>query len=65
MKIQLTYGRSGLAVTLPDDTHIFSPIFKSGLPNEAVALQRGLRNPIGTSPLGKGKGWSQSGDCPY
>lgn len=51
MRINLAYGRTGLAVDMPDTTHIVSARFVPGLPDEAAALREALRRPIDSTPL--------------
>lgn len=54
MQVTLDYGRTGLAVTLPDDRLIAPPLtIKDAppLPDPAAALEEALRNPTGTRPL--------------
>lgn len=52
MRLHLAYGQEGLEVELPGDgVVIIEPTFVPGLPNEAEALHRALRQPIGAPPL--------------
>lgn len=54
MQVTLDYGKTGLAVTLPDDRLIAPPLAirpADPLPNPAAALEAALANPIGTRPL--------------
>lgn len=53
MNVELAYGKTGLAVDLPDDADItvISPRHVDGLPDPADALRRALRHPIGAPPL--------------
>jgi nickel-dependent lactate racemase len=53
MQIQLAYGRSGLAVELPDGAPvtIIEPRFVPGLPAERAAIVAALRAPLGTPPI--------------
>jgi nickel-dependent lactate racemase len=51
MRVELAYGREGLAVDLPDTAAMIEPRFVPGLPDEGAALREALRNPIGTAPL--------------
>ena len=52
MRVDLAYGRTGLAVDLPNDrTTVVEPSYVPGLPDERGALTAALRNPIGTPPL--------------
>src|SRR5919198_822539 len=48
----LAYGRTGLAVELPDDhTDVVEPRDVPGLPDEAAAITAALRAPLGTPAL--------------
>jgi lactate racemase len=53
MRINLAYGRQGLPVQLPDDASVtvIEPTPVPGLRDEADALRRAMRCPIGTAPL--------------
>jgi nickel-dependent lactate racemase len=51
MKVNLAYGHDGLSVNLPDHAHVIRPHPTPGLPNEAAALRRALREPIASAPL--------------
>ena len=52
MQIELAYGRTGLAVSLPSDrTTVIEPGFIPGLPDEVGALRTALRDPVGARPL--------------
>jgi nickel-dependent lactate racemase len=53
MDVQLSYGRNGLHVALPEQaqTTVISPRYVPGLPDEASALRDALRNPIESAPL--------------
>ena len=52
MQVTLAYGRTGLAVELPDDhTDVVEPRDVPGLPDEAAAITATLRAPLGTAPL--------------
>ena len=51
MNIQLSYGRTGLPVDFPLPVDVLHPRHVSGLADETIALQAGLRSPIGTAPL--------------
>ncbi len=53
MQIKLAYGRSGLVVELPDHTQIIASRFVPGLPNEAAAIRKVLRQPINSPALRK------------
>ena len=49
--VQLAYGRSGLALEVPDAAQVIEPRHLEGLADEAGAVARALREPIGTPPL--------------
>jgi nickel-dependent lactate racemase len=52
MKVQLQYGRDGLAVEIPGrDVTLIEPRFVSGLPDERQAFIDAVRDPIGARPL--------------
>jgi nickel-dependent lactate racemase len=51
MKVQLAYGRSGLAVELPEQTQVIQPRFMPGITDEALTLREALRAPIAAPPL--------------
>lgn len=52
MKIRLSYGRTGLAVELPDArTTVITPRHTAGLPDERAALTAALDQPRGCAPL--------------
>src|SRR6185503_15051779 len=51
MQVELAYGRTGLTVELPNTTHIVTPRFMPGLPDEAAAIREALRYPIESAPL--------------
>jgi nickel-dependent lactate racemase len=53
MNIHLAYGKTGLAVELPDewDVSVIEPLFAPGLPDPQAALQAALRRPTGLAPL--------------
>jgi len=52
MKVTLAYGKTGLAVNLPEDrVTLVEPEFIPGLPDERSAFIEALRRPIGTPPL--------------
>ncbi|MBA2446558.1 MAG: nickel-dependent lactate racemase [Chloroflexi bacterium] len=51
-RVKLAYGRSGLDVELPENrSTVIEPRFLEGLPDEAAALRRALRDPIESAPL--------------
>ena len=52
MKIKLSYGRDGLWVDLPDDTHILLSKKVPGLIDEVGSIRNALQNPIHSEPLG-------------
>ena len=55
MKIELSYGKTGLIVELPDtldaEVTVIEPKFVPGVEDEAAALLESLRKPIGCEPL--------------
>ncbi|MBN1220285.1 MAG: nickel-dependent lactate racemase [Anaerolineae bacterium] len=53
MKIQLAYGKTGLAIELPDhlDVTVVEPKFVPGLSNPARALRAALQSPLKSPPL--------------
>ena len=51
MKVELAYGRHGLAVELPASTDVVTARFTPGAADERAALQQALRTPLGTPPL--------------
>ena len=53
MRLQLAYGRTGLAIELPDDVPltVIEPRFVPGLADERLEVKKALRSPRGTAPL--------------
>jgi nickel-dependent lactate racemase len=52
MRVKLAYGRTGLWVELPDsNVTVLEPVYIPGLADERAALERALRQPLGTPPL--------------
>ncbi len=53
MRLNLAYGRTGLAIELPDDipVRVLEPRFVPGLPDEQSAILTALRSPRGRPPL--------------
>lgn len=51
MEIDLNYGRTGLAVDLPDSTQVLQTHFVPGLRDEAAAIRQALLDPIASPPL--------------
>ncbi|NLX10932.1 MAG: nickel-dependent lactate racemase [Chloroflexi bacterium] len=53
MDIKLAYGKTGLALHLPDDANVtlVEPRYVPGLPDPQAALRDALRQPIGSAPL--------------
>ena len=52
MQVDLAYGRTGLRVTLPDNgVDVVEPVDLPGAPDAAAALRDALREPLGTAPL--------------
>jgi lactate racemase len=50
-RVRLAYGRAGLEVELPEGADVLEPRRLPGLPDEAAAIRRALREPIGSRPL--------------
>ena len=47
VEIRLSYGTTGLTVTLPDErTTVVTPIQRDGAPDPAATLRDALRNPV-------------------
>ena len=55
MHLQLAYGRTGLAIELPEDASktIVEPQYVPGLADEQAAVVDALRSPVGAPPLGE------------
>lgn len=51
MRVDLKYGRQGLAVDLPDSAEVLSTRFVPGLADEPGEILEALRNPIASPPL--------------
>ncbi|MCE2543030.1 MAG: nickel-dependent lactate racemase [Acidobacteria bacterium] len=52
MNVELAYGRGRLTVDFPADrTTVLEPAYVRGLPDEAAAIRRALRAPLGAPPL--------------
>ncbi len=52
MRVQLQYGRDGLAVEVPGSSvTVIEPRFLPGLADEAAAFREAVRDPIGARPL--------------
>jgi nickel-dependent lactate racemase len=51
MRVRLAYGRSGLDVELPPGADVLEPRRLEGLPDEADAIRRALREPVACRPL--------------
>ncbi len=51
MRVELAYGRHGLEVELPDQTHVLTSRPVPGLPDEGAALRQALQVPIASAPL--------------
>ncbi|APH05795.1 nickel-dependent lactate racemase [Bacillus weihaiensis] len=51
METTLLYGKTGLSLTLPDNTFVVEPNNLSRVENDMEALKDALNNPIGTPPL--------------
>lgn len=59
MNIQLSYGRTGLIVALPDAAEVLHTRFTPGLPDDIQAVRDALRKPVDSPPLAN---LVQSGD---
>ena len=52
MNVELAYGRGRLTVDFPAErTTVLEPAYVRGLPDEAAAIRRALRAPLGSPPL--------------
>jgi nickel-dependent lactate racemase len=53
MRVDLAYGKQGLALDLPDEWNVtvIEPRFVGGLPDPQGALRDALRHPLGAQPL--------------
>lgn len=51
MNVPIAYGKSGLNITVPDDTDIIQSAQLPGLSSEPDALRQALRHPIQSPPL--------------
>lgn len=51
MQTQLSYGKTGLNVEVPDNSVLLEPKYISGIENEQQAVINALRHPYGTSSL--------------
>lgn len=51
MLVDLAYGKHGLRAELPEHAVVIEPKYVPGLPDEADALRRALRQPLGRPPL--------------
>jgi len=53
MKIQLAYGKTGLALDIPESWNVtvIEPVFVPGLPGPESYLTNALRKPFGSNPL--------------
>jgi nickel-dependent lactate racemase len=51
MRVNLKYGRQGLAVDLPDSTDVLETRFVPGLTDEVGGIREALRSPIASPPL--------------
>jgi nickel-dependent lactate racemase len=49
--VQLAYGKTGIAMAVPDTAHVIEPRHLEGLADEHGAVLAALRNPIGSAPL--------------
>ncbi len=51
MDVQLAYGREGLTVDLPDGCDVIQARYIEGVADEAAAIRKALREPVGSRPL--------------
>jgi len=51
MQVDLSYGRQGLSITLPDSADVLKTRFQPGLPDEGRAIRDSLLDPVGSPPL--------------
>jgi nickel-dependent lactate racemase len=53
MRVELAYGKTGLAINTPEDVHVtvVEPAFVPAVPNAMKAVLESLRAPIGSPPL--------------
>jgi nickel-dependent lactate racemase len=51
MRVTLAYGRSSLAIEVPDSARVIAPSDPPALPDEREAFTRAVREPIGARPL--------------
>lgn len=52
MKVTLAYGRTGLAVELPEErTTVIEPVYVEGVPDQGAAVARALESPLDSPPL--------------
>jgi nickel-dependent lactate racemase len=52
VKITLAYGKSGLVLEVPNEAAVLTARQAPGLPDETAALEKALRQPIGSAALG-------------
>ena len=50
-QVNLSYGKNGLVINVPDQAVIIEPTHLDGLADEHAAILEAMRNPIGTRPL--------------
>ncbi|MDR3591071.1 MAG: nickel-dependent lactate racemase [Negativicutes bacterium] len=50
-KVKLAYGKTGMAIAVPDDAMVIEPRHLAGLADEKGAVLAALREPTGTPPL--------------
>ena len=51
MQVDLSYGRLGLKINLPDSADVLRSHFQPGIANEAEAIRQALQQPIASLPL--------------
>ncbi|MDF2813947.1 MAG: hypothetical protein K0Q81_147, partial [Paenibacillus sp.] len=50
-KVDLAYGKNGMAIMVPDEAVVIEPLHLPGLKDDQSAVAAAMRNPIGAPPL--------------